>query len=78
MKRMIVKSLELILYGSAVVMILSGMIAGGSAGGFIGFLVGSIGGFIFSVLLLGFFFMFLEMNQSLRDIRDSLANNNNS
>lgn len=72
MKRLIVKSLEVILYGVAVLIVIVGVTAGGGAGGFIGAVGGALGGFVFSVLLLGFFFLFLEMNQSLRDIRAAL------
>jgi len=77
MKRLIVKSLELILYGVAVLVVIAGATMGGGAAGVGGAIGGALGGFIFSVLLLGFFFLFLEMNKSLREIRDSLAERSN-
>ncbi|GIX08720.1 MULTISPECIES: hypothetical protein [unclassified Elioraea] len=72
MKRMVVDLLEKFAIGLFVLFLLAGLIGGYGPGGVVGAIVGLIVAFLMAVLVFGIIFVQLEMNESLRAIRQQL------
>lgn len=78
MKRLIVKSLEVIALVLIVVIVLGAAISGAAAGGFIGFLGGLVFGAIMGVLVLGTLFLIMDIADNTRRMVELLENQNSS
>ncbi len=66
MKRIIIKSLELIATILMALIVLGAAIGGAASGGFIGFLGGLIGGAITAIVLLGALFLLMDIADNTR------------
>ncbi len=78
MKRLIVKSLELIAWLLMIVMVLFGAVTGAAAAGFLGFLVGLTGGAVIGVLILGTLFLVMDIADNTRRVVELLEQQNSS
>ncbi len=72
MKRFIVEVLEKSSIVLLCLVLLVGLIAGYASGGAIGAIVGLIGAAVIGVMTFGVLFVLLEMNESLRAIRQQV------
>jgi hypothetical protein len=72
MKRFIVEVLEKSSIVLLFLVLLVGLIAGYASGGAIGAIVGLIGAAVIGVMTFGVLFVLLEMNESLRAIRQQV------
>ncbi|GAB4150563.1 MAG: hypothetical protein Tsb0016_22290 [Sphingomonadales bacterium] len=66
MKRIIIKSLELIATILMALIVLGAAIGGAASGGFVGFLGGLIGGAITAIVLLGALFLLMDIADNTR------------
>jgi len=66
MRQMIINSLETIAYIAIVLVILGSAISGAGTGGFWGFIVGLIGGAIFSIVAFGALFLLIDIADNMR------------
>lgn len=79
MKRLIVRTLEVLSSVIIVIMWVSGAVGGYGAAPaagvdpWLGALGGLLGAFVFSSLLFGFLFVLLEMNENMRAIRQHMT-----
>lgn len=72
MKRMIVKSLEVIAWVLMGVMVLFSAVAGAGAGGFFGFLGGLLVGGVIGVMILGTLFLVMDIADNTRRVVELL------
>lgn len=72
MKRLIVGSLEILSIVLIVIVVLAGLINGFLAAGVLGAIAGAIVGFAGAVVVFGALLTLLEINESLRAIRQQL------
>lgn len=73
MKHIFVQILEKLSIVIVFLILMSGVIGGYNSGGAGGAVLGLVGSFLFSVFFFGIVFILLEMNESLRTIRQQLA-----
>ena len=78
MKRLIVKSLEMIAWVMMVVFVLGAAVTGAGAGGFFGFLGGLLVGAVIGVLILGTLFLVMDIADNTRRITELLEQQNSS
>ena len=76
MKRLIVKSLELIAWVMMVVFVLGAAVTGAGAGGFFGFLGGLLVGTVIGVLILGTLFLVMDIADNTRRVVELLEQQN--
>ena len=76
MKRLIVRTLEMFSVVAIILILVIGLGVGYARGNTEGAIVGLIIAFLLSVMTFGALFILLEMNQSLREIRDLLQKGN--
>ena len=70
-KNFLIKILEVLAFLIVAIIVLSGMIIGGQAGGFGGFILGTIIGLVSAALFGGILLMMLQNNELLKEIRDN-------
>jgi hypothetical protein len=69
MKRLIVQAVDALSVIGVLVLLVGGLVGGYQAGGGPGAIGGLLAAFVASIVIFGALFIFLEMNQALRDIR---------
>jgi len=70
-KNFLIKILETIVFIIIAINILAGMIIGGNAGGFGGFILGTLLGLIGAAFFGGILLIMLQNNELLKEIRDN-------
>lgn len=78
MKRMIVKSLEMIAWLMMFVFVLGAAVTGAGAGGFWGFLGGLLVGAVIGVLILGTLFLVMDIADNTRRVVELLEQQDSS
>lgn len=73
MKHFMVQTLEKLSILIVCLVLIAGLVGGYNSNGGLGAVLGLIGSLLFSVFFFGILFILLEMNESLRAIRQQLA-----
>jgi hypothetical protein len=73
MKHLIVQTVEKLSIALVCLVLFVGLISGYTDNGVGGAILGLVGAFLFSVFFFGILFILLEMNESLRSIRQQLS-----